>query len=317
MKNIISVLVLICSVAVILTSCSKDEESTTAAAAATADNATAITLSAPTGLTATGGVSQVALDWTAVSGASSYTVQWDNATGVGSSSTAITSVSTDSYTHTGLDNGTTNYYKVAAVDSAGTGTLSSEVNATTWATFTSTTTAAGSITVGSVAMSGTYVSGCNTSGVAAAVSGGYSPSDIVANRDVLVVTGNDNVSQESHFYTDTSCSTLSGYSKNGWDNFTVGDASGDYYKVTYQELGYKNKAGTAVWEAFYENYFSTNSITNAGTAVDLVVGTEYSMGGSGSSYMNLFSVTSTQVQKGEGSSSSYPTAMDSLEMAKQ
>ena len=184
-------------------------------------------------------------------------------------------------------------------------------------TFTSTTTAAGSITVGSVTMSGTYVSGCNTTGVAAAVSGGHFPSDVVANRDVIVVTGSDNVSEESHFYTDTSCSTLSVYLKNGQDNFTVGDQSGDYYKVTYQEKRFKIKADTAVAEAHYENHFSTNNITNEGTAVDLVVGTEYSMGGSGSSYMNLFSVTSTQVQKGEGSTSSYPTAMDSLEMAKQ
>ena len=89
------------------------------------------TLSAPSGLTAAGAASQVTLDWTAVSGASSYTVYWDNSTGVSSSSTAITSVSTDNYTHSSLDNGTTYYYKVAAVDSAGTGTLSSEVNAST------------------------------------------------------------------------------------------------------------------------------------------------------------------------------------------
>ena len=166
-------------------------------------------------------------------------------------------------------------------------------------------------------MSGTYVSGCNTSGVAAAVSGGYFPSDIVANRDVLVVTGNDNVSQETHFYTDTTCSTLSGYSKNGWDNFTVGDASGDYYKVTYQELGYKNKAGTAVWEAFYENYFSTNNITASGTTIDLVVGTEYDVGGSGKNLMNLYSVTSTQVQTGDDHRTTQPTAMDTLVMTKQ
>jgi len=188
---------------------------------------------------------------------------------------------------------------------------------TATATFTSTTTASGSITVGSVAMSGTYVSACNTSGVAAAVSGGYFPSDIVANRDVLVVTGNDNVSQESHFYTDTTCSTLSGYSKNGWDNFTVGDASGEFYKVTYQELGYKNKAGTAVWEAFYENYFSTNNITASGTTIDLVVDTEYDVGGSGYTEMNLFYVSSTTVRHGDDDNATQPTEMDTLEMAKQ
>ena len=91
-----------------------------------------VSLKVPEGLTATGGVSQVVLDWTAVSGAASYTVYWGSATGVSSSSTSITSVSTDSYTHTGLNDGTTYYYKVAAVDSAGTaGMLSSEDNATT------------------------------------------------------------------------------------------------------------------------------------------------------------------------------------------
>ena len=183
--------------------------------------------------------------------------------------------------------------------------------------FTSTTTAAGSITVGSVAMSGVYVSGCNTSGVAAAVSGGYFPSDIVANRDVLVVTGNDNVSQESHFYTDTTCSTLSGYSKNGWDNFTVGDASGEFYKVTYKETGYKIKVGTTVAETYYEDYFTTNGITASGTTIDLVVGTEYDVGGSGVNEMNIFYVSSTIVRHGDDDNATQPTEMDSLEMAKQ
>ena len=74
-------------------------------------------------------------------------------------------------------------------------------NTTSTATFTSTTTASGSITVGSVAMSGVYASTCYSgSEVASAVSGGYFPSDVKAVRDVLVVTGNDNVSEEGHFY---------------------------------------------------------------------------------------------------------------------
>ena len=281
------------------------------------DSTTTTTLSAPTGLTATGGASQVALDWSAVSGASRYTVYWGNATGVSSSSTAITSVSTNSYTHTGLVNGTTYYYKVAAVDSAGTGTLSSEVNATTTATFTSTTTAAGSITVGSVTMSGTYVSACNTTGVAAAVTEGYFPSDVVANRDVLVVTGNDNISEEGPFFTDTSCSTLSFSTKDGNDNFTVGDASGEYYKVTYKETTWKSKVGTTVAETYYENYFSTNGVTNEGTAIDYTVGTEYSMTGSGKNELNLFYVNSTTVRHGDDDNETYPTEMDSLEMTKQ
>ena len=97
---------------------------------------TATTLSAPANLSVTAGVNKVTLDWDAVSGASSYTVYWGTSTGISSSSTAITSISTDNYTHSSLTNDTTYYYKVAAVDSSGTGTLSSETSAApsaTWA----------------------------------------------------------------------------------------------------------------------------------------------------------------------------------------
>ena len=89
-------------------------------------------LSSPSDLTATSLAGRVALNWSAFTSASSYTVYWDNATGISSSSTAITSVSTDNYTHSSLDNGTTYYYKVAAVDTDNTtGSLSSEVSAAT------------------------------------------------------------------------------------------------------------------------------------------------------------------------------------------
>ncbi|MDP6770515.1 MAG: hypothetical protein QF704_07435, partial [Anaerolineales bacterium] len=86
-------------------------------------------LPAPANLSATAGNKLVVLGWDNVSGASSYTVYWDNATGVSTSNSAITNVSDDNYTHTGLNAGTY-YYKVAAVNSTGTGTLSSEINAT-------------------------------------------------------------------------------------------------------------------------------------------------------------------------------------------
>ena len=201
-------------------------------------------------------------------------------------------------------------------DAASTDNTTSTATAT--ATFTSTTTASGSITVGSVAMSGVYASTCYSgSEVASAVSGGYFPSDVKAVRDVLVVTGNDNISEESHYYTDTTCSTLSASSKDGNDNFTVGDQSGEYYKVTYKETGYKITANTSVAETFYENYFSTNGITASGVTIDLVVGTEYDVGGSGKNEMNIYSVTSTTVQTGDDDNATQPTEMDTLEMAKQ
>ena len=132
MKKFLYIILVSCFSLAIISCAEKDEstaekdESTT-----TATTTTTTTLSAPSTLTATGGTGQVTLDWTSVSGASSYTVYWDNTSGISSSSTAITSVSTDNYTHSGLDHGITNYYKVAAVDSAGTGTLSSEASART------------------------------------------------------------------------------------------------------------------------------------------------------------------------------------------
>jgi hypothetical protein len=83
---------------------------------------------APTGLTATAGNHQVALSWTASTGATSYSVYRGTAAG-GESGTAIGTVTTTSYTDTGLTNGTTYYYKVAAVNASGTSAKSNEASA--------------------------------------------------------------------------------------------------------------------------------------------------------------------------------------------
>ena len=89
-------------------------------------------LSSPSDLTASGASGLVTLDWSAVSGANNYTVYWDNSSGVSSSSTAVTSINTDNYTHSNLNNGVTYFYKVAAIDSEGSrGALTSEVSAAT------------------------------------------------------------------------------------------------------------------------------------------------------------------------------------------
>ncbi|MGD0902240.1 MAG: fibronectin type III domain-containing protein [Terracidiphilus sp.] len=85
---------------------------------------------APTGLTATAGSASVALAWTASSGATSYNVYRGTTSG-GESATAIaTGITSPSYSDTGLTNGTTYYYKAAAVNSAGTSVLSAEASAT-------------------------------------------------------------------------------------------------------------------------------------------------------------------------------------------
>ena len=67
--------------------------------------------SAPTGLTATAGNSQVALSWTASTGATSYNVLRSTVSGSGYASVA-TGIATTSYTNTGLTNGTTYYFVV-------------------------------------------------------------------------------------------------------------------------------------------------------------------------------------------------------------
>jgi autotransporter-associated beta strand protein len=84
---------------------------------------------APTNLTATPGNAQVVLNWTASTGATSYVVK--EATTSGGPYTVLNSdVTTATYTASGLGNGTTYYYVVAATGTGGTGSNSAEVGAT-------------------------------------------------------------------------------------------------------------------------------------------------------------------------------------------
>jgi hypothetical protein len=262
-------------------------------------------------LTATGGASQVALDWTALSGASSYTVYWDNATGVSSSSTAITSVSTDSYSHTGLDNGTTYYYKVAAVDSAGTGSLSSEVNATTNKYISTTTTASGSITMGDDTLSGVYASACLTSAsfIASFVNANVWPSEVKAYGNVFVVTGSDNISIELYTFTDTSCSTSSMSYKTVSDNVTVGSASGSNYPVTYNNQTQAITVHTTAAETTTETLYSNT--------LDWTVGTPRVLSKLGQFKYGLWTLSGTTLYEGNDSTSATPTSAGTVPYVKQ
>jgi len=82
---------------------------------------------APTGLSAIAGNGQAGLTWNPSLGAASYNVQRATTSG---GETIITNVSGTNYTDTGLINGTTYYYVVSAVDSAGAGANSSEASVT-------------------------------------------------------------------------------------------------------------------------------------------------------------------------------------------
>jgi fibronectin type 3 domain-containing protein len=91
--------------------------------------------SAPQGLTATGSNTAVQLSWSAPASngsaaVTSYNIYRSTTTGGEGSTPLKTGVTGTSFTDTGLTNGTTYYYTVAAVNSAGTGPQSSEANAT-------------------------------------------------------------------------------------------------------------------------------------------------------------------------------------------
>ncbi len=92
-------------------------------------NGVATTPAAPTGLTASGGDSVVALSWNGSTGATSYSI-YRGTTAGGEGATAIATSTSASYTDTGRTNGTTYYYRVTASNTAGTSGNSNEASAT-------------------------------------------------------------------------------------------------------------------------------------------------------------------------------------------
>ena len=87
---------------------------------------------APAGVTANGGVGQVALAWGAVPGAASYDIGRALNTGGPYTNLVISGITATNYTDTGLASGTTYYYVVSAVAGVcDVGTTSAEASATT------------------------------------------------------------------------------------------------------------------------------------------------------------------------------------------
>ena len=84
----------------------------------------------PANLTAIAGNGQATLSWTSSSGATSYNVYRGASSGGEASTPVATGVTTSTYTNSGLTNGTTYYYKVAAVNNVGTSAMSNEASAT-------------------------------------------------------------------------------------------------------------------------------------------------------------------------------------------
>ncbi len=84
----------------------------------------------PTGVIATPGNSQVTIVWTPVPGATSYNIYWAANAGVTpANGTKIAGVTTLPSTVAGLNNGTTYYFVVTAVNASGESVASAQVNA--------------------------------------------------------------------------------------------------------------------------------------------------------------------------------------------
>lgn len=81
----------------------------------------------PTALTAITGDTQIQLSWAATTGATSYNIYWSTNPGVTNRTGTNISVTANSYSHTGLTNGTLYYYVVTARNSQGESGESSQI----------------------------------------------------------------------------------------------------------------------------------------------------------------------------------------------
>ena len=179
---------------------------------------------------------------------------------------------------------------------------------TTCDPLTSTTTAAGSITVGSATLSGTYATSCFND--ASDFSEGSAPSDMKSYGYLFIVRGNDNVTEETNYYTDSICSTKGYTKKNVYDNVTVGSASGSNYQVALIYKQIKILVTTTVSETWVEGIY--------GGSVDFVVDTEKILTVSASSQQkyNLWNVSATTFEMGNNGAN-YSTELNGVKYTKQ
>ena len=179
---------------------------------------------------------------------------------------------------------------------------------TTCDPLTSTTTAAGSITVGSATLSGTYATSCFTN--ASDFSEGSAPSDMKSYGFLFIVRGNDNVTEELNHYTDSTCTTVGYQQKDVYDNVTVGSASGSNYQVELIYKQIKILVTTTVSETWVEGIY--------GGSVDFVVDTEKILTVSASSQQkyNLWNVSATTFEMGDNGAN-YSTELNGVKYTKQ
>ena len=284
-------------------SCGEKEESTTSTSTSTLDPPTC-----PSDNTdcITAGWHQNELDWNAVSGATSYTIYWSTSTGVSSSSTAITGITDDNYTHTGLDNGTTYYYKGATVNSAGTGPLSDEISATprtaptvaeACTTRSLTETPAGTwagmrddtLTSGQFFFSyrgETHVNGCTDNSTFLTESiASYIPSGTIGWKKMITMTGNTSFTLTEHWYAGPDCTKETGFFAHGYDNLTFGDnitiAGWPYSGQPYFGYATEDNFTSESYCLLAENEATKTFIYDAYGGITVTLGSTWEQSGSG------------------------------------
>ena len=168
-------------------------------------------------------------------------------------------------------------------------------------------TASGSITVGSETLSGTYATSCQTAGVSSMASSGSLPSDTKALAWIFVVTGNDNVTEEFHGYTDITCTTKNFHNNLTYDNVSVGSASGSNYQVLQLYNEVELLANTTAAKTWTETTYS----------VTLTLETELKTSVGPLQEYGLWNLSGTTFQKALTSTSGYPTSLWSIPYTKQ
>ena len=199
----------------------------------------------------------------------------------------------------------------AKKDDSTAATAAADNTTSTTSYISTTTTASGSITVGSETMSGVYASECLTSNLSGLISAERVPPDTASYGFAYVVTGSDNVSDESMFFTDSSCTTNSVIQKHQYDNVTVGSASGSNYPLTLTKARSLITAGTTTAETYIEAAW--------GGFINVTVGTEYTdtYAGSTNPRYNLINLSSTTLYIGTESSLETPSSVGDTAMTKQ
>jgi len=303
MKQLLFWMVLIVGIVALIGSCAKKDDSTAATAASTLDPPTC-----PSDNTdcITAGWHQNELDWNAVSGATSYTIYWSTSTGVSSSSTAITGITDDNYTHTGLDNGTTYYYRGATVNSAGTGSLSDEVSATPRTAYTVaeactalslTETPAGTwagmkddtLTSGQFFFSyrgETHVNGCTDNSTFLTESiASHIPSGTIGWKKMITMTGNTSFTLTERWYAGPDCTKETGFFAHGYDNLTIGDnktiAGWPYSGQPYFGYATEDNFTSESYCLLAENEATKTFIYDAYGGITVTLGSAWEQSGSG------------------------------------